>query len=69
MANNTLRNFKRQLKRAEIKPNGTLSIHTLRKSCIQNWANMNPNPKVTQRLAGHADLKTTMQFYCTVTKD
>ncbi|MEJ2647988.1 MAG: site-specific integrase [Sedimentisphaerales bacterium] len=68
MINNTLRSFERQLKRAKIKPKGTLSIHTLRKSCIQNWANFNPNPKVTQRLAGHADLKTTMQFYCTVTK-
>ena len=27
------------------------------------------NPKVTQRLAGHADLKTTMKYYCQVTRD
>jgi len=35
MENNTLSNFKRCLKWAGIEPNGTLSIHTLRKSCAQ----------------------------------
>ena len=27
------------------------------------------NPKVTQRPAGHADLKTTMKYYCQATRD
>jgi integrase len=68
MSNNTNRELKRHLKHAGIFPDEQFSIHTLRKSCIQNWANNITNPKVTQRLAGHSDLKTTMQYYCQVTK-
>ena len=56
------------MKHAGIVPDEQFSIHTLRKSCIQNWANNITNPKVTQRLAGHADLKTTMQYYCQVSE-
>jgi integrase len=63
MQNNTLVTFKRHVKKAEIKPNGTLSLHTLRKSCITNWANEINNPEVVRVLAGHSDLKTTMRFY------
>lgn len=63
MQNNTLTIFKRHVKSAEIKPNGTLSLHTLRKSCIQNWANNITNPEVVRVLAGHGDLKTTMMYY------
>ena len=69
MSNNTNRDLERHLKHAGIEPEEPLSIHTLRKSCIQNWANNITNPKVTQRLAGHADLKTTMQYYCQVTEN
>jgi integrase len=69
MSNNTNRELERHLKHAGIEPEEQLSIHTLRKSCIQNWANNITNPKVTQRLAGHADLKTTMQYYCQVTEN
>jgi integrase len=69
MANNTNRELRRHLKHAGIESDEPLSIHTLRKSCIQNWANSITNPKVTQRLAGHADLKTTMQYYCQVTEN
>ena len=67
MANNTNRELRRHLTHADIEPDEPLSIHTLRKCCIQNWASNLTNPKVTQRLAGHADLKTTMQYYCQVT--
>lgn len=69
MSNNTNRELERYLKHAGIEPDEPLSIHTLRKSCIQNWSNNVTNPKVTQRLAGHADLKTTMQYYCQVTEN
>jgi integrase len=62
MANNQLTNFKRHVKKAGIRPNGQLAIHTLRKSCIKTWADHLP-PNVVQELAGHADLETTMQYY------
>ena len=65
MSNNTLRKFKRHCKKAGIKPKGTLSLHTMRKSCIQNWANYLPL-NVVKELAGHADIKTTQAFYTTV---
>lgn len=66
MQNNTLTTFKRHLRWAEIEPEDTLSLHTLRKCCITNWANNITNPEVVRVLAGHADLKTTMQYYCQV---
>lgn len=61
--NNTLREFKKEYKRAGIKPNGLLTIHTLRKCAILNWARVNSNPEVTRVLAGHASLTTTMKYY------
>lgn len=67
--NNTLTTFKRDVKRAGIEPDGILTIHVLRKNCILNWARVNRNPKVTQELAGHADLATTMTFYSKVGTD
>ena len=68
MENNTLNNFKRCIKWAGIEPNGTLSIHTLRKCCGQNWANNLP-PNVTKELMGHSNIATTMKFYAQVDKD
>ena len=67
--NNTLTTFKRDYKRAEIVPDGLLTIHVLRKNCILNWARVNRNPKVPQELAGHGDLATTMTFYSKVGTD
>ena len=61
--NNALTTFKRHVKWTGIQPNGTLSIHTLRKCAIQNWANNITNPEVVRVLAGHADLQTTMRYY------
>ncbi|MGD9110604.1 MAG: site-specific integrase, partial [Phycisphaerales bacterium] len=66
MANNVLRNFKRHLKWAGIKPTGTLSVHTLRKCCVQNWADNIKNPETVRVLAGHEDISTTMKFYSQV---
>lgn len=69
MQNNTLTTFKRYIRWASIKPNDSLSIHTLRKCCITNWANEINNPEVVRELAGHSDIKTTMQYYSKVTKE
>jgi integrase len=65
MANNVLREFKRHLRQTSIQQNGTLSIHTLRKSCIQNWANELPI-NVTKELAGHSSIATTQRYYLQV---
>jgi len=65
MVNNVGREFKRHIKWAGIKPTGTLSIHTLRKSCIQNWANELPI-NVTKELAGHSSIVTTQKYYLQV---
>jgi len=40
-----------------------LALHTLRKCCITNWANNTNNLELVRKLAGHADIKTTMQYY------
>jgi len=69
MQNNTLTTFKRRIRQAEIEPTGTLSLHTLRKCCIQNWANHISNPEVVRVLAGHSDLKTTMRYYAQASRD
>jgi integrase len=69
MQNNTLTTFKRHVRWAGIKPNGSLAIHTLRKCCITNWANAINNPEVVRNLAGHSDLKTTMRYYRQVTAE
>jgi len=69
MQNNTLVTFKRHVRWAGIEPQGSLSLHTLRKACITAWANGISNPEVVRKLAGHADIKTTMQFYSAVTED
>jgi integrase len=62
MVNNVLRDFKRHLKWAGIKPDGSLSIHTLHKSCCQNRANHLPI-NVVKELMGHSSISTTQKFY------
>jgi integrase len=69
MKNNILTTFKRYLRWAGIKSDGNLSIHTLRKCCITNLANEINNPEVVMELAGHSDIKTTMQYHSKVTKE
>ncbi len=71
LLNNVLTNFKRHLKKAgiEAQEGKSLSVQTLRKSCIQNWANNINNPEVVKVLAGHCNLKTTMQYYCRIDSD
>lgn len=62
MMNNTLREFVRHAKWAGLSRPQELTIHTLRKSCGQNWADHLPM-HVTQAYMGHADITTTQQFY------
>ena len=66
-ANNVLRDFKADYKRAGIKPNGKLTVHTLRKCCGQNWADRLPM-NVVKELMGHSDIATTDKFYSTVSE-
>ena len=66
---NVLRNFRKRLHRAEIKAGSNkLTIHTLRKSCIQNWANDLPM-NVVKEFAGHSSIVTTQKFYSKVTDE
>ena len=68
MVNNVLREFKRHIKRAGIKPVGKLTVHTLRKSCGQNWADNLPM-NVVKELMGHSNIATTQEFYTQVDSD
>lgn len=69
-ANNALRDFKKRLKRAGIKQGSkTLTIHTLRKCCCQNWVDGGLPITTVKELMGHADIATTQKYYCTVDED
>jgi len=68
MANNILRDFKSHCKRAGIKPTGKLTIHTLRKSAGQNWADYMPM-NVVKELMGHSKAETTLEYYNQVDRD
>jgi integrase len=62
---NANRDFKRLVKKAGIKPTGSLSLHTLRKCAGKNWADALP-PHVTKELMGHSTVATTMKYYVQV---
>ena len=47
---------------------GKLTIHTLRKSCGQNWADNLPM-NVVKELMGHSNIATTQEFYTQVDSD
>ena len=61
--NNSLRKFKTMCSRAKV---GEYTIHDLRRSCITNWARSGLPIHVTQKLAGHGDIRTTQQYYLPV---
>lgn len=68
-SNNTLTRFQRRTRRAGIDTKGLpLTLHDLRKSGIQNWANVLPM-NVVKELAGHSSIETTARFYSTVTDE
>lgn len=61
-----LKRFKKCLDRAGIEKNG-LDVHALRVTFITALVNQGVNPKTCQELAGHNDIKTTLQFYVKAT--
>jgi len=62
---NAGREFQRHVKKAEIKPTGSLSLHTVRRCAGKNWADVLP-PHVTKELMGHSSIATTMKYYTQV---
>ena len=71
LLNNALTRFKMDVEKADLRPEAgkTLSLHTLRKCACKNWAKVNKDPAITQKLAGHADLATTLKYYDQVTEE
>jgi len=69
MVNNAGREFRRHVRKAGIEPTASLSLHTLRKCAGKNWAMVNRDPSVTQRLMGHSSIVTTMKYYDQVTTE
>ena len=64
MMNNCLRDFKLYCKKAGIRTSLKLNIHGLRKSYATNLANSGQVPPHTlQKLLGHSDVKTSMDYY------
>jgi integrase len=62
-ANNILRRFIRDTKRAGIKPTGKLTIHVLRKNAAQNWVDAGLPMHATAAFMGHSDIATTRTYY------
>jgi integrase len=65
-ANNVMQKFHRRVKKAGIDTAGKeLTVHVLRKCCIQNWRNNLPE-NVVKAWGGHSSIETTDRFYSTV---
>ena len=62
-ANNILRRFVRDTKRAGIKPTGKLTIHTLRKNACQNWVDAGLPMHAIAAFMGHSNIQTTRAYY------
>lgn len=61
-----LASFDKTLRRAGI-PKYGLDVHALRVTFITTLANMGVNPKTCQELAGHSNIRTTLEFYVKIT--
>lgn len=61
------RDVKATIKRAGLTP-WSKPLHTLRKSCLTDWANKYPIHAVKE-WAGHEDIATTQQYYLQVSPD
>ena len=69
-ANNMQRNFRERIRIADIRKGGrTLTIHTLRKCCCQNWIQQGLPINVVKQLMGHSDIKTTEKYYSQLTDE
>ncbi len=65
MVNNVLRDYKVHAKRAGIRSSDKSTIHTLRKTYAQNWADRLP-ANVVQFYLGYSSMTTTNKYYSTV---
>lgn len=65
MVNDVGRDFKLYAKRAGLRFDGSLTIHTFRKTCAQNWADYLP-ANVVKFYLGHSKMDTTNKFYSIV---
>ena len=65
-ARNISRDFKVICRRADV-PTYSKPLHTLRKSCLTDWAGRYPQHVVTE-WAGHADPKTTNEYYLKISE-
>jgi len=70
MANNINRDLRCHMSRAGVIVPETeaFSFHTLRKSCIQNWADARLPMHVVRELAGHESITTTQRYYLRTAK-
>lgn len=68
LLNNWLRGMQVHVRKAGIQLRGAFTMHALRKSCGQNWANHLPM-NVVKELLGHSALSTTVEFYSTVSAE
>jgi len=66
LTNDVCRNFKNHCHKAGIKPEGKLSIHTLRKNAGQNLADAGLPVNVVQTILGHSNPRTTLKYYSQV---
>jgi integrase len=62
-ANNILRRFIHDTKRAGIKPTGKLTFHVLRKNACQNWVDAGLPMHATAAFMGRSDIATTRNYY------
>ena len=65
MVNNVLRDYKVHAKRAGIRSDDKFTIHTVRKTCAQNWADHLPT-NVVKFYLGHSSMTTTNKYYSIV---
>lgn len=63
---NAWRDFQVLAKQAEVKPYSK-PFHSLRKSCITDWASRFP-AHVVKEWAGHGDIRTTLKYYLKVSE-
>ena len=60
--NNVTKNFQRRARNGGVTD---VTLHDLRRSCITHWARRLATP-VVMRLAGHADISTTLRYYVSI---
>jgi hypothetical protein len=65
LLNNLIRRLATVRKKAGL---AKFTFHDLRRTCLTNWARKLPM-HVTQKLAGHSDIKTTQEYYLAVRED